>query len=130
MSKYPRTVLVVDDMATQREQIRKMLVSAGINMLEAHDGETGVKAATEQKPDLILMDVVMPGLNGFQATRQIKGASATAGIPIIMITTKDRAPDKENARENGASEYLVKPIEADHLLATIERVWAQRPVAA
>lgn len=128
--KYPKTILVIDDSVAERVNLRKVLEGAAINVMEAHDGENGIKAAKAQMPQLILMDVVMPGVNGFQATRAIKKDPVTAHIPIIMVTTKDRDPDRENAKDNGASGYIVKPISAQVVLSTIEKIWADRKVPA
>lgn len=127
---FPKTVLIVDDLVAERVNMRKILEGAGINVIEAIDGKEGVATAAAKRPDFILMDVVMPGLNGFQATREIKKNADTAAIPVVMVTTKDRAPDKENAKENGAAAYLVKPVQADALLSTVQKVWEAKAVAA
>lgn len=88
----------------------------------ADNGEMGISQARANKPDLVLMDVVMPGLNGFQATRLLSRDPETSNIPIIMVTTKDQDTDKTWAIRQGAREYLVKPVEKDELLAKISQV--------
>ena len=91
-------------------------------MVTAENGEEGVAKAKTELPDLIMMDVVMPGLNGFQATRQISKAPETAHIPIFMCTTKDQETDKVWGERQGAKAYLVKPINADELFAQIAAI--------
>ena len=114
-----RTILVVDDSPTELHILKGYLESAGCNVLIADSGESGIEQARSEKPDLILMDVVMPGLNGFQATRQLSRDPETENIPIIMVTTKDQDTDKTWGLRQGAREYLVKPVEKDELLARI-----------
>ena len=86
----------------------------------ATDGEEGVAKAKSELPDLILMDVVMPGLNGFQATRKIHRDPATKDIPVIIVTTKDQDTDREWGMRQGAIDYLVKPVNTEELLAKIK----------
>ena len=88
-------------------------------MITADNGEDAVNKARSERPDLILMDVVMPGLNGFQATRQISRAQETAHIPVIMCTSKGQETDKIWGERQGARDYLVKPIDASDLLRKI-----------
>lgn len=80
--------------------------------------------AKETKPDLVLMDVVMPGLNGFQATRQLSKAPETQDIPVIVVTTKDQETDRAWGLRQGAKEYVVKPVSAEELLSKIKAVLA------
>ena len=112
-------ILVVDDSATLLAGTRKILESAGHEVLAAENGELGVAKSISEKPDLIVMDVVMPGISGFQATRQITNNPETKDIPIIMLTTKDQEPDKVWAPRQGAKDYVVKPPEKKELLAKI-----------
>ena len=114
-----RTILIVDDSPTELHILKGYLESAGCKVLVADSGESGVETARNEKPDLVLMDVVMPGLNGFQATRQLSRDPETETIPIIMVTTKDQETDKTWGLRQGAREYLVKPVEKDELLARI-----------
>jgi twitching motility two-component system response regulator PilH len=101
-----------------------MLEKAGFNTLVADSGEEGLKVARLERPDCILMDVVMPGMNGFQATRQLTKDPMTASIPVIMITTKVQETDKIWGMRQGAVEYLVKPIADKDLVAMINKVMA------
>lgn len=113
-------ILVIDDSATLLAGTRKILESAGHQVIPAESGELGVAKASSDKPDLILMDVVMPGISGFQATRQITSNPDTKDIPIIMLTTKDQETDKVWAKRQGAKDYVIKPPEKKDLLAKID----------
>ena len=99
------TVLIVDDSPTEMHVLRGILQKGGYRVITAVDGESGVAQAEHSKPDLILMDVVMPGLNGFQATRQLSRNPETSGIPIIMVTTKAQETDRAWGLRQGAREY-------------------------
>ncbi len=114
-----RTILIVDDSPTELHILKGILEGAGCGVLIADSGEAGIEQARSGKPDLILMDVVMPGLNGFQATRQLSRDPETENIPIIMVTTKDQDTDKTWGLRQGARDYLVKPVEKDELLSKI-----------
>ncbi len=113
-------ILVVDDSATLLAGTTKILESAGHEVIPAESGEQGVEKANSDRPDLIIMDVVMPGISGFQATRQITNNPDTKDIPIIMLTTKDQETDKVWAKRQGAKDYVVKPPEKKALLAKID----------
>lgn len=117
-----KKIMVVDDSPTERFFLQDMLTKKGFTVVTAENGEEGVAKAKTELPDLIMMDVVMPGLNGFQATRQISKASETAHIPIFMCTTKDQETDKVWGVRQGAKDYLVKPINADELFAKIAAI--------
>ena len=117
-----RTVLVVDDSPTEMHVIRGILEKGGYQVITAVDGESGVAEAKHAKPDLILMDVVMPGLNGFQATRQLSRNPETSEIPIIMVTTKSQETDRAWGLRQGAREYVVKPVAAGELLNKIKSI--------
>jgi twitching motility two-component system response regulator PilH len=117
-------VLIIDDSPTELHLFQNMLERSGFGTLVADSGEDGLRQAKVSRPDCILMDVVMPGMNGFQATRKLTQDPATAGIPVIMITTKDQETDKIWGMRQGAVEYLVKPIEAKQLVAKINAVMA------
>jgi twitching motility two-component system response regulator PilH len=95
------------------------LEEVGCEVLLADNGEMGISQARNNKPDLVLMDVVMPGLNGFQATRLLSRDPETANIPIVMVTTKDQDTDKTWALRQGARDYLVKPVTKEELLSKI-----------
>lgn len=113
-------ILVVDDSPTEIHVLKTMLENGGYEVAIAQSGEEGVKVAKTSRPDLILMDVVMPGLNGFQATRQLSKEPETANIPVIIVTTKDQQTDKVWASRQGARDYLVKPVREKELLGSIE----------
>ena len=115
-----KTVLVVDDSPTERYFLTDLLRKNGFEVFVAETGEEGVAKAKTEKPDLILMDVVMPGLNGFQATRTLSRDPATQAIPVIMCTTKSQETDRVWGLRQGAIDYLVKPIVAEELLAKIK----------
>ncbi|MES9848696.1 MAG: response regulator, partial [Candidatus Thiodiazotropha sp.] len=99
---------------------KKILEKQGYQILVAKDGQEGVDVAKQELPDIILMDVVMPVLNGFQATRQLKNDESTANIPVIMVTTKGQQTDKNWGMRQGATEYLVKPVAPAELLHKIK----------
>jgi len=117
-------VLIIDDSPTELHLFQNMLEKAGFETLVADSGEEGLKAAQTALPDCILMDVVMPGMNGFQATRQLTKDPKTASIPVIMITTKDQETDKIWGMRQGAVEYVVKPVKDKDLIAMINTVMA------
>ncbi len=114
-----KKVLVVDDSATERHIIGEILTKAGFEVAFAEDGEKGVAQAKLSKPDLVIMDVVMPGMNGFQATRAITHDPETQHIPVIICTTKDQETDKVWGVRQGAKDYVVKPIAEAELLSKI-----------
>jgi twitching motility two-component system response regulator PilH len=117
-------ILIVDDSPTELHLFQGMLQKNGFDTLVADSGEEGLRQAKLSRPDCVLMDVVMPGMNGFQATRKLTQDADTAGIPVIMITTKDQETDKIWGMRQGAVEYLVKPIDANELVAKINAVMA------
>ena len=113
-------ILVVDDSPTERHFISKLLEQTGHKVSTAESGEKGVEAAKDIHPDLILMDIVMPGMNGFQATRQITTTPETAEIPVVMVSTKSQQTDKVWATRQGAKGYLVKPVDSEMLVNSIK----------
>jgi twitching motility two-component system response regulator PilH len=112
-------ILIVDDSPTQLFGIKKILTKHGHEVITASDGQQGVAMAKSELPDLILMDVVMPKLNGFQATREISRNQSTRHIPIIMVTTKDQETDEIWAMRQGAKRYVTKPVDEDILMKSI-----------
>ena len=118
------TVLIIDDSPTELHLFQNMLEKHGFETLVADSGEEGVRKALVSKPDCILMDVVMPGMNGFQATRKLSRDETTSSIPVIIITTKDQETDKIWGMRQGAVEYIVKPISESDLVAKINAVMA------
>jgi twitching motility two-component system response regulator PilH len=119
------TILIIDDSPTELHLFQNMLEKGGFDTLVADSGEEGVRQAEASRPDCILMDVVMPGMNGFQATRKITQDPRTSNIPVILITTKDQETDKIWGMRQGAVEYIVKPIGQKDLVAKINTVMSQ-----
>jgi len=113
-------VLIVDDSPTEMFKLKSILEKHGHEVIEATDGADGVNVAQREMPDLVLMDVVMPELNGFQATRQLTKNDQTSHIPVIMVTTKDQETDRVWGKRQGAKDYLIKPVEESILISTIE----------
>src|SRR5690554_2199776 len=114
-------VLIVDDSPTETYKLTSMLEKSGHEVLTAETGEDGIAVAKKELPDVVLMDIVMPGLNGFQATRQLTKAPETAHIPVIIVTTKDQQTDRVWGMRQGAKDFLVKPVTAETLTAEIGR---------
>ncbi|MCO6439504.1 MAG: response regulator [Nitrococcus mobilis] len=119
-------ILVVDDSPTETHVLKTMLEKHGFAVSIAVDGDQGMSKARAEQPDLILMDIVMPGVNGFQATRKLSKDSATASIPIVMISTKDQDTDQLWAKRQGALDYIIKPVTEAELLAKIGAVLKRR----
>jgi len=117
-------VLIVDDSPTETYKMETILKKHGYKVVKAENGEDGVEVAKKELPDLVLMDVVMPGLNGFQATRLLTKAKETSHIPVIIVTTKDQPTDKLWGKRQGAKGYLVKPVDDNQLIDTIKQVMA------
>lgn len=115
-------VLIIDDSPTETYSYEVMLKKKGYEVITAENGADGIALAKQQQPDVILMDVVMPGLNGFQATRQLTKSQDTSHIPVIMISTKNQETDRVWGQRQGASNYLIKPVAQTVLLAAIDDV--------
>ena len=113
-------ILVVDDSPTEVFRFKEMLNKYGYEVIEAMNGEEGIQMAKIILPDLILMDIVMPGINGFQATRQITRDNLTKHIPIIIVSTKDQETDRVWGKRQGAVDYLTKPIGEKQLINAIK----------
>jgi twitching motility two-component system response regulator PilH len=109
-------ILIVDDSPTEVHVMQMALERHGFQTAAAANGAEGIKKAKEMKPDLIFMDVVMPGINGFQATRTLANDPATKTIPIIMVTTKGQETDRIWGMRQGAVDYLVKPVAPQKLV--------------
>ena len=114
-----RRILVVEDQEDNRQILRDLLANAGYEMIEAEDGEQAVAAANEHRPDLILMDIQLPELDGYEATRRIKANPALNAIPIIVVTSYALSGDEEKARAAGCDGYVAKPYSPRALLAKI-----------
>jgi twitching motility two-component system response regulator PilH len=123
-----KKIMVVDDSPTERAFIEGILRKCGYQVITANSGEAGIERATADQPDLILMDVVMPGLNGFQATRAIVRDEGTRHIPIIICTTKDADTDRIWGMRQGARGYLTKPLDERELLEKIKALTDDEPV--
>jgi len=117
-------ILIVDDSPTEMFKLTGMLEKHGHVVLKAENGADGVALARQEKPDAVLMDIVMPGLNGFQATRQLSKDPETNHIPVIMVTTKDQETDMVWAKRQGAKAYITKPVDEDNLRLTLKNVLA------
>jgi len=117
-----KKILVVDDSPTERMALSETLIRNGYEVVIAENGEAAIDKSCSELPDLILMDVVMPGMNGYQATRTISRGEKTRGIPIIMCTSKGLETDKIWGMRQGAYDYIVKPIDHAALLARIKSI--------
>jgi twitching motility two-component system response regulator PilH len=115
-------ILIVDDSPTDTTTIKKILEEKGHKTSSAPDGEQGISKAKELHPDLIVMDIVMPGLDGFKATRKISKGDDTKSIPIVLLSSKDQETDQAWGKMNGAKDYLVKPVKKDELLTAINKL--------
>ena len=120
-------ILIVDDSPTEMYKLTDMLKRHGYEVLQAVNGADGVALARLEKPDAVLMDIVMPGLNGFQATRQLTKDPETSAIPVIVVTTKDQETDRVWATRQGAKDYLTKPVEEVKLILMLKNVLSGNP---
>ncbi len=112
-------ILIVDDSPSQLMGMKRIVEKLGHEAMTAEDGAAGVEAAKASLPDLILMDVVMPNLNGFQATRAISKEATTSQIPVVLVTTKDQETDKVWGMRQGAKAYITKPFTESQLVEII-----------
>jgi len=122
-------ILIVDDSPSQLMGIRRIVEKLGHEALTAEDGAAGVEAAKREIPDMILMDVVMPNLNGFQATRSITREASTKHIPIVLVTTKDQDTDRVWGMRQGAKAYITKPFSETELADIIQQMLGGEPAA-
>ena len=116
------TVLIIDDSPTEIHKLTEILARHDYRVLSYGTAEEGLEAARRDHPDVVLMDIVMPGMNGFQATRQMSRDQATQSIPVIIITMKDQVTDKIWGERQGAKAYLTKPVSEKQLISTIAQV--------
>ena len=114
-----KRILVVEDTEDNRQIIRDLMTSAGYELIEAVDGIEGVAAADREKPDLILMDIQLPGIDGYEATRRIRGIPALAKVPIIAVTSYALSGDEAKTRAAGCDGYVAKPFSPRQLLAKV-----------
>ena len=127
-------ILIVDDSPSQLLGIQRIVEKLGHEFITAEVGAAGVEVAKRELPDMVLMDVVMPNLNGFQATRTLSRDATTKHIPVILVTTKDQDTDRMWGLRQGAKAYLTKPFSEDEMAEVIERIFntsdAPPPTAA
>ncbi len=121
MTMKPK-ILLVDDSNTVLMMMSMTLTASGYQVVTATDGEEGVAKAASEKPDLILLDIVMPKMNGIEACRMIRARPATAHIPIIMVTTRSESKNVEASFSNGCNDYVNKPINKSELLAKVRKL--------
>jgi two-component system cell cycle response regulator DivK len=114
-----KRILLVEDTEDNRQIVRDLLDSAGFELIEAHDGAAGLAMAGEHKPDLILMDIQLPVLDGYETTRRIKADPALKHIPIIAVTSYALSGDQAKTRAAGCDDYIAKPFSPRQLLAKI-----------
>jgi len=117
-------ILVVDDSPTELHIFCKTLEAKGFETIVANDGEEAIKTAEEVRPDAIVMDVVMPGMNGFQATRRLSKNPSTAKIPVVIVSSKGQETDRIWGLRQGANQYLVKPVEENELITAVKAALA------
>ena len=116
------TILIVEDNEMNRDMLSRRLQRRGFEVVIATDGEAGVSAAARHRPDLVLMDMSLPVIDGWEATRRIKADPATSGIPVIALTAHAMAGDREKAMSAGCDDYDTKPIELPSLIEKIDRL--------
>ena len=117
-----KTILYVEDNEFNRKIVRQLLAKTSYRLREAPDGESGVRAAQEELPDLILMDVQLPKMSGLDATRQLRADPRTARVPIIIVTSYALSGDEQKARDAGATAYIAKPYSPRDLLSKIREI--------
>lgn len=120
------TVLIVEDNEDNRTVYRTILEHFGFRVIETEDGEAGIRKAREEPPDGVLMDISIPLIDGYEATRILKADPATAAIPIIALTAHAMTGDRTRAVEAGCDAYISKPAEPKHVAAEVERLLAER----
>jgi len=118
-------ILVVEDNEMNRDMLTRRLKRKGYDILSAEDGQEGIELAGAHSPDLILMDLSLPVVDGWEATRRLKSAPATQGIPIIALTAHAMSGDREKAMDAGCDDYDTKPVEMPRLLEKIETLLAR-----
>ena len=116
-----RRVLIVDDEKLIQITTKLVLESAGHEVITAGDGESAIECAKTDKPDLILLDIMMPGIDGWETLSRLKDDSQTEGIPVIVFTAREHSRGQQLARDMKAVDYLQKPFEADDLIALVEQ---------
>jgi DNA-binding response OmpR family regulator len=122
MDEKNKRILVVDDNVQAVDMLKMILEDYGYGVITAHVGELGLKKAKEEKPDLVVLDVMLPGIDGFQVCERLKSDPDTQGIPIIMLTGKDKGEDFDKAMEKKADWYIVKPYNIEHLMKVFDKL--------
>jgi two-component system cell cycle response regulator DivK len=117
-----KKILVVEDTEDNRQILRDLLGMAGYDMVEAHDGAEGVAKAAEHRPDLILMDIQMPVMDGYEATRRIKADPELKAIPIVAVTSYALSGDEQKTRDAGCDAYIAKPYSPRQMLAKVREI--------
>jgi DNA-binding response OmpR family regulator len=117
-----RKILLVDDSETILQMEQMILAKNSYELILARDGEEGVAKALATRPDLILMDIVMPKMDGFEAVKKLRDNAQMRGVPIVMVTSKGEAESMEAGYENGCSDYILKPIDQRELLAKVKNL--------
>jgi two-component system, cell cycle response regulator DivK len=117
-----KCILIIEDTEDNRQILRDLLTAAGYELLEATDGEEGIAMATQHRPDLILMDIQLPQLDGYEATRRIKGDPALKHIPIVAVTSYALSGDEEKTRAAGCDGYIAKPFSPRQLLGKVREL--------
>ena len=120
-------ILLVEDNELNRDMLSRRLARKGYEVLLAEDGAKGVAAAAAERPDLVLMDMSLPVLDGWEATRRLKADPGTRAIPVIALTAHAMSTDRERAAEAGCDDYDTKPVELERLLGKIERLLRAAP---
>ena len=120
-------ILLVEDNDLNRDMLTRRLTKRGYEVVTAADGEQGLVLAQAEQPDLVLMDMSLPGIDGWEATRRLRAEAGTASIPVIALTAHAMAGDRERALEAGCDDYDTKPVEMDRLLIKIESLTRPRP---
>lgn len=127
MTALPRRILLVEDNELNRDMLSRRLQRRGYEIAVATDGVQAVKAATRDRPDLILMDMSLPEMDGWEATRQLKAQAGTRGIPVVALTAHAMAGDRERALAAGCDEFETKPVEIERLLAKMQALLRAAP---
>ena len=120
-------ILIIEDTENNRVLLTRRLRPRGYDIITADDAEKGLPLVEGERPDLVLMDVGLPGMNGWDATRQLKSNPATKHVPVIALTAHAMDGDREKAMAAGCDEYEIKPIDFNRLFEKIDRLLAQRP---
>lgn len=117
-----RTILIVEDSPTELQIVKNALQSRGYNVITAANGEEGIEKAHKEHPQLVVLDIILPGKNGYQVCRDLKSSPDTKDVPVIMLTSKSQESDRFWGLKQGADDYLNKPFEAQALLDCVAKL--------